>query len=276
MFINCITQIFLIYFCTVKLHFHKYQGCGNDFIIFDNRAKKISLSHAQVKDLCDRHFGIGADGLMLLEPEAGYDFRMVYYNSDGNISSLCGNGSRCMAAFAKSLGISKDKVRFMAADGEHYAEINGKEIALKMNDVNNIEPHKDFVFLNTGSPHVVKWVDHLKNHDVFTEGRNIRQSEPFNRKGGTNVNFIEKTAKGISIRTYERGVENETLACGTGVTAAALVAASENKASAPSYCEVETLGGPLIVSFKKQGSSFTDIWLKGPAQFVFEGDINIG
>jgi diaminopimelate epimerase len=264
----------------MKLHFFKYQGCGNDFIIFDNRTGTIQLKKKQIKNLCDRHFGIGADGLMLLEYEKGYDFKMIYYNSDGNVSSLCGNGSRCITAFAQSLNIIKDKARFLAADGEHHSVIPLRqaqddiaEIALKMNDVNSLDDHKDFIFLNTGSPHVVKWVRNLKDYDVLTEGRKIRRSEPFNSKGGTNVNFAEQNLDGIFIRTYERGVENETLACGTGVTAAALVAAHFNKASSKNSCKVKTLGGNLSVSFHKNKSGFTEIWLKGPAQFVFEGEI---
>jgi diaminopimelate epimerase len=273
MFINCITQEFLIYFCTIMFHFFKYHGCGNDFIIIDNRKGEIDLTNQQVQNLCHRHFSIGADGLMLLELETGYDFKMVYYNSDGNISSLCGNGSRCITAFAQKLGIIKDKARFLAADGEHHCIINGKEIALKMNDVTAIEVHPDFSFLNTGSPHVVKWVSNLKDHDIFTEGRKIRRSEPFNSKGGTNVNFVEQTVEGIFIRTYERGVEDETLSCGTGVTAAALVAASLNKATSPTLCKVKTPGGDLFVTFQKTAQGFSEIWLKGPAEFVFEGDI---
>ena len=259
----------------MNIPFYKYHCCGNDFILFDNRANTIKLSNEQAKNLCDRHFGIGADGLMLLQTEPGYDFKMVYYNSDGNVSSLCGNGSRCITAFAQRLSIIKDKAHFMAADGEHHCLISGKEFALKMNDVNNIEDHKDFVFLNTGSPHVVKWVNNLNDFDVFTEGRKIRRSEPFNSNGGTNVNFIEQNSNGISIRTYERGVEGETLACGTGVTAAALVAASLNKATSQTECKVKAMGGNLSVSFQKTGTSFTEIWLKGPAEFVFEGTVLI-
>lgn len=257
----------------MNLHFFKYQGCGNDFVILDNRERNIRLNHEQVKKLCDRHFGIGADGLMLLEPEKGYDFRMIYYNSDGNISTLCGNGSRCITAFAQSLGIITDKAHFLAADGEHHSIIKDKEVSLKMNDVKLIADYKDFYFLNTGSPHVVKWVDNLKTYDVFNEGRKIRQSEPFNGKGGTNVNFAEQTPEGIFIRTYERGVENETLSCGTGVTAAALVAASLDKATSANLCRVTTPGGDLTVSFHKNTTGFTDIWLTGPAKFVFEGHI---
>jgi diaminopimelate epimerase len=275
MFINCITQEFLIYFCTMHLHFFKYHGCGNDFIILDNRKGAIQLSNQQVQNLCHRHFAIGADGLMLLELASGYDFKMVYYNSDGNISSLCGNGSRCITAFAQRLGIIKDKAHFLAADGDHHSVINENEIALKMNDVNVIEDHKEFSFLNTGSPHIVKWVSNLNEYDVFTEGRKLRRSEPFNSKGGTNVNFAEQTTDGIYIRTYERGVEGETLSCGTGVTAAALVAASINKATTSINCKVKTPGGDLIVTFQKKSQGFSEIWLKGPARFVFEGDISL-
>lgn len=259
----------------MQISFQKYQGCGNDFILIDNRSGEIKLSTQQVEILCDRHFGIGADGLMLLEQAAGYDFKMVYYNSDGNISSLCGNGSRCITRFAQSLGLIKQEAHFLAADGEHHSIINGQEIALHMTDVQSIEDTGKFCFLNTGSPHVVKWTENLEQYDVFGEGRQIRQSEPYNSKGGTNVNFIQTTADGIFIRTYERGVENETLACGTGVTAAALVAAKAGKSTSPHSCKVMALGGRLSVDFKPSGNGFTDIWLKGPAEFVFKGEVTI-
>jgi diaminopimelate epimerase len=275
MFIDSITQVFLNYFCRMKLHFFKYQGCGNDFVILDNRKNEIRLNQQQVEKICDRHFGIGADGLMLLQEEKGYDFRMVYYNSDGNISTLCGNGSRCITAFAQRLGIIKNKAHFLAADGDHHSEINGEEIALAMNDVPAIEDRKDFLFLNTGSPHVVKWVTDVKNFDVFTEGKRIRKSEPFKSKGGTNVNFAEQIPGGIFVRTYERGVENETLSCGTGVTASALVAGFLGRSTSGTSCTVKTPGGDFTVTFQKKDSGFTDIWLKGPATFVFEGALSL-
>ncbi|HXB41194.1 MAG TPA: diaminopimelate epimerase [Bacteroidia bacterium] len=259
----------------MQISFQKFQGCGNDFIIIDNRKGEITLSNQRVEILCDRHFGIGADGLMLLETAPGYDFKMVYYNSDGNVSSLCGNGSRCITRFAQSLGIIKDKAHFLASDGEHYSVINGEEITLHMANVNKIEDKGDFLFLNTGSPHVVKWVTRLEEYDVFGEGRKIRESEPYKSNGGTNVNFIEQTPDGIFIRTYERGVENETLACGTGVTAAALVASQFNRATSANSCKVKTLGGNLSVDFKNENNSFRDIWLKGPAEFVFKGEVGI-
>jgi len=259
----------------MQISFQKFQGCGNDFILVDDRKGQVKLSSQQVEILCDRHFGIGADGLMLLETAPGYDFKMAYYNSDGNISSLCGNGSRCITRFAQSLGIIKDKARFLAADGEHECVINGEEVALHMANVGKIEYHGDHFFLNTGSPHVVKWVNNLEAFDVYGEGKRIRQSEPYDSQGGTNVNFIQQTQDGIFIRTYERGVENETLSCGTGVTAAALVAALSGKSTSPTSCKVQALGGNFTVDFKNNNGSFTDIWLKGPAEFVFEGQVTI-
>jgi diaminopimelate epimerase len=257
----------------MNLHFYKYEGCGNDFILFDNRKNDINLNTQQIKQLCNRHFGIGADGLMLLENTEGYDFKMVYYNSDGNQSSMCGNGGRCITAFANRLGIIKDKAHFMAVDGEHISIIEKEIISLKMNDVPKIENHTDYFFLNTGSPHVVKWVKNLDDYKVFDEGKKIRYSEPFNSKGGTNVNFIELKNDKLFIRTYERGVENETLACGTGVTAAALVEAITTKPIHTNFCNVVSVGGSLSVTYTKYtDNSFTDVWLKGPANFVFEGD----
>jgi diaminopimelate epimerase len=259
----------------MQIQFQKFQGCGNDFIIIDNRNKEVKLSNTQVEILCDRHFGIGADGLMLLENASGYDFHMVYYNSDGRISTLCGNGSRCITRFANKLGIVKEKAHFLAADGAHDCLINGDEVALHMADVSKIEDKGDHFFVNTGSPHVVKWVDNLEAYDVYGEGKRIRTSEPYNSQGGSNVNFIQKTDKGIFIRTYERGVENETLSCGTGVTAAALVAAQAGKASSPNSCHVQALGGNFTVTFQNNNGAFSNIWLKGPAEYVFSGEVSI-
>ena len=260
----------------MTLHFYKYQGCGNDFILLDNQSNKINLSTKQINQMCDRHFGIGADGLMLLENTADYDFKMVYYNSDGNQSSMCGNGGRCITAFANRLHIIKDKAKFLAIDGEHLSVIDKEIISLKMNDVTTIETHPDYYFLNTGSPHVVKWVENIDDYKVFEEGKKIRYSEPFNSKGGTNVNFIQKKNDALLIRTYERGVEDETLACGTGVTAAALVNAFINKSEETNNYAVVSLGGKLSVSYTKHiDNSFTNIWLNGPAEFVFEGDYTV-
>jgi len=257
----------------MELHFFKYQGTGNDFIMIDNRSGQVVLSPEQVAFLCHRRFGIGADGLILLEPEKGFDFKMVYYNSDGNLSSMCGNGGRCITAFARQLGIISDKARFVAVDGPHEANINDDGVALKMQDVKQVELGEDYFYLNTGSPHYVKMVQDVEHLDVFSEGRNIRNSARF-REEGTNVNFIEKLEDALFVRTYERGVEDETLSCGTGVTAAALVAAVNGIATGKNSCIVKTRGGTLEVTFEKVlEKNFYNIWLKGPAVLVFEGSI---
>jgi diaminopimelate epimerase len=260
----------------MQIDFYKYQGTGNDFILIDNRTQSLALSLEQVKYACDRRFGIGADGLMLLESEPGYDFKMVYYNSDGNQSSMCGNGGRCISAFAKRLGVIGDKARFLAADGPHEALIDEYGIvSLKMQDVKQVENGSDYFYLDTGSPHYVKFVSGVEEMDVATEGRKIRNSERF-AEAGTNVNFIEKKDEVLFVRTYERGVEDETFSCGTGVTAAALVAALSGVASSKNHCQVKTLGGMLDVSFEKVlESNFYNIWLKGPAQMVFKGTISL-
>lgn len=260
----------------MQLAFFKYQGTGNDFVIIDNRELKFNRSDNDlVAKLCDRRFGIGADGLMLLQSKIGYDFEMVYYNSDGNESSMCGNGGRCIVEFARTLGLVKSKANFLATDGEHEAMVNPGFISLKMNNVSKVEMNAAFSFLNTGSPHYVAFVSNVKNYNVFEEGKKIRNNERFKDKG-TNVNFIEKELNELFVRTYERGVEGETFSCGTGVTAAALVASLKNVSTATDYCDVKTLGGNLKVKFKKHDdNSFTDIWLEGPATFVFKGEITI-
>lgn len=228
-----------------------------------------------VAGLCDRRFGIGADGLMLLQTKNGYDFEMVYYNSDGNESSMCGNGGRCIVEFARTLGLVKEHAHFIATDGEHEAVVKPGFISLKMKDVNEIEQHSDFSFLNTGSPHYVAFVDNLESYNVFEEGKKIRNNARFKAEG-TNVNFIEKMNTDLFVRTYERGVEGETYSCGTGVTAAALIAAIKNVATEQNFCDIKTLGGNLKVKFTKHpDNSFTDVWLEGPATFVFKGEIEI-
>ena len=195
----------------MQISFDKYQGTGNDFILIDNRKMEIQLSVEQIAFLCHRKFGIGADGLMLLELEPGLKFKMVYFNSDGKESSMCGNGGRCITAFAKKLGIITDSAKFLAIDWVHEATINEQNyVSLKMNDVKSVESGADFFYLNTGSPHYVKMVEGVKNYNVFEEGKKIRNSERFLTEG-TNVNFIEKTDDGVFVRTYERGVEGETL-----------------------------------------------------------------
>ena len=258
----------------MELKFYKYHGTGNDFILVDDRERKISLSSQQIAFLCHRHFGIGADGLMLLQLEEGYDFRMVYYNSDGGESSMCGNGGRCITAFAKRLGIIFDHASFIAIDGPHAATIDANDfVSLDMIDVNEIEHSDDHSLLNTGSPHYVLWTNDVKHKDVFADGRLIRNQNEFQPKG-INVNFAEKTGDGISVRTYERGVEAETLSCGTGVTAAA-IASTRNKTGSFSI-DIETPGGKLNVRFKKETEhKAIDVILSGPAVFVYEGTIRM-
>lgn len=259
----------------MKLHFHKYQATGNDFILIDNRSGHYSFSVEQIKQLCDRKFGIGADGLILIEKHPSLAFNMVYYNSDGS-QSLCGNGSRAAVQFASRLGMVNGKASFQAFDGAHDAELLPSGIIrLKMNDVTEInQPGNDF-FINTGSPHVIRFVQQIHDYPVVEQGRGIRYSESFVKKGGTNVNFVELLSDNvIFVRTYERGVENETLSCGTGVTAAALAASFKGYQSPVS---VNAKGGDLTVEFKKDhtGTAFTDIYLIGPAKMVFEGDLDL-
>jgi diaminopimelate epimerase len=259
----------------IKLTCYKYQGTGNDFVLIDNRQKDISLNLDQIKWLCDRRFGIGADGLMLLELEANLDFKMVYYNSDGNESSMCGNGGRCITAFAKRLGIISNSAKFMAIDGIHEAKIEGKIVSLKMNDVRQIEVGEDYFYLNTGSPHYVKVVDNINDINVYENGKEIRYNTRFSETG-TNVNFIQKINDELFVRTYERGVENETLSCGTGVTASALVASYTGKSTSKNSCSIKTLGGNLNVKFDKVlDNTFYNIWLEGPAEFVFKTEIEL-
>jgi diaminopimelate epimerase len=260
----------------MQLTFYKYQGTGNDFILIDNRVNGIELAGEQVKLLCDRRFGIGADGLMLLESEPGVDFRMVYYNSDGRLSSFCGNGGRCITAFARRLGVVEDTARFTASDGLHEARIaEDGRVWLKMQDVKQIETAPDHCWLDTGSPHYVTEVNGVDGYDVVGEGRRIRESDRFKNEG-TNVNFMERRDDGIFVRTYERGVEDETFSCGTGVAAAALVAAVKGLATSRNHCVVHTRGGDLEVSFERVlDANFYNIWLKGPAVQVFEGSIDI-
>jgi len=253
------------------MRFYKYHGAGNDFIIIDDRNKKFpSTDDKLINHLCDRRFGIGADGLMLLQNELNYDFRMVYFNADGNESTMCGNGGRCIVHFAKHLDIIKNKTKFIAIDGEHLAEIDEENVNLQMIDVNSFDKIGDDFWLDTGSPHYIQFVNDLENFDVFGKGKAIRNSERF-VKEGTNVNFIEKIADNeIAIRTYERGVEDETLACGTGVTAASIVYGMQNNLN---HIKVKAVGGNLEVRFNKLNNKFTNVWLKGPAEMVFEGDI---
>lgn len=258
----------------MQLTFHKYQGTGNDFILFDNRSGNISLSTQQVKSLCNRRFGIGGDGLMLLNTKEGYDFEMLYYNADGHEGSMCGNGGRCMTRFAHDLGLHLPQYRFLAADGEHLAETEAHGwIRLKMKDVTSITQHHGDAILHTGSPHYIKPVADVMGTNVLELGKEIRYSKEFAAEG-INVNFVESADKRIIVRTYERGVEDETFSCGTGVTAAALVFAHNENGF--NRMEVQTLGGHLAVEFTKTGEqTFEQIWLCGPATFVYQGIISL-
>lgn len=254
------------------MEFYKYQGTGNDFIIIDNRDGQYNnLTEETVNKLCDRKFGIGADGLMLLESADGYDFRMKYYNADGKEGSMCGNGGRCLVQFANDMGINKTKYHFIAVDGEHDADIREDGlISLKMQNVSGIEDIKGDMVLNTGSPHFIRFVDTVDHVDVFSEGTKIRYSDAF-AKEGINVNFVEQTNNGIRIRTYERGVEDETLSCGTGATAAAIASTTED---GQQTIPVRVQGGNLEISLNRiNAHEYSDIWLIGPATFVFRGTI---
>ena len=258
------------------MQFSKYQGSGNDFIIIDNRLGTYdAIKERQVSHLCHRRFGIGADGLMLLNLKEGYDFEMKYYNADGKLASMCGNGGRCIVKFAASLGIHKNVYRFLAADGDHEGEIDLAGIVrLKMGNVNKVEVHSNYFVLDTGSPHYVKYVKDIMKTNVQEAGKAIRNSDKYAEKG-INVNFIESIEEDmIYVRTYERGVEDETYSCGTGVTAAALVAAHNDNGF--NRVEVKTPGGRLSVEFEKSDENhFENIWLAGPANLVYEGKLTL-
>ncbi len=260
----------------MKIEFHKYQGTGNDFILLDNRSKTYDqLTEKQVALMCNRRFGIGADGLILLNLKEGFDLEMKYYNADGAEGSMCGNGGRCMIKFVASLGIRKNNYHFLAVDGEHEAEIDTNGLVrLKMANVNKVEVHSNYFILNTGSPHYVKYIKDIIKMDVKNSGRMIRYSPAF-EKDGINVNFVESMDDDkIYVRTYERGVEDETLSCGTGVTASALIAAHNDNGF--NRVEVKTPGGNLSVEFDKvDDNHFENIWLNGPANFVFKGEIEV-
>jgi diaminopimelate epimerase len=253
--------------------FYKYQGTGNDFVFIDNRQQVFDKKDAKhIAFLCDRRFGIGADGLILLEEDDTTDFKMVYFNADGNESSMCGNGGRCIVAFAKFLNIIEEKTTFNAIDGLHHATITNNYVKLQMQDVNTVEKYNTHAFLNTGSPHHVEIVSNLKQFNVKEEGARIRYGVPYN-KAGSNVNFVEHvTENTFGVRTYERGVEDETLSCGTGVTAVAL-AMHNNGLTTANEVTLNVEGGVLKVSFETEGEGYKNIWLQGPAHQVFKGEI---
>jgi diaminopimelate epimerase len=262
------------------MRFYKYQGTGNDFIMIDDRDGKFAhTTYNYIQKLCDRRFGIGADGLILLQSKPGVDFYMKYYNSDGNESSMCGNGGRCIAAFAKELGVVSEHAVFEAIDGPHEANFSDKDVvSLKMKEVTQVIVRENNCFvLNTGSPHFVKIASFSHpDFNIIATAHSIRYSKEY-ADAGINVNFVEPIDKNnLSMRTYERGVEDETLSCGTGVTAAAISMAIYNKyASGKHHIQVNTPGGKLAVTyhFDAEKNLFSDVWLTGEAKKVFEGDI---
>jgi len=261
----------------VKIHFYKYQGAGNDFILVDNRNGAIDHHNPKlISTLCDRRFGIGGDGMMFLQNHDSYDFEMVYYNADGQPSSMCGNGGRCIVAFAKFLGVIESETEFLAVDGPHYAKISaeGDWVSLQMIDVDTVNKDNDAYVLNTGSPHYIAMAEGLKDKDVYHDGYAIRNNATYKAEG-INVNFIEPMDSGYFVRTFERGVEDETYACGTGVTAAALAMAKHNNQTGAIETPIKVLGGNLNIRFNYDGAKFSDIFLEGPAVKVFEGDVQV-
>lgn len=257
-----------------KIKFYKYQGAGNDFVMIDVRKKAVSLDTAQIRLLCDRRFGIGADGLILLKIDEQNVYQMQYFNADGKESTMCGNGGRCFVRFVQDLEHTQDSISFEAIDGLHIGECSGDDIRLKMSDVNKVTMTEDYLFLDTGSPHHVVFCEEIDALDVKTRGAEIRYSEDYAPEG-TNVNFVKIIdANHLQIRTYERGVEDETLACGTGVTAASLAFFASKKTEECSV-QVAALGGNLQVDFSPQGAGFGEIYLSGPAKRVFEGEISL-
>ena len=253
----------------MKINFTKYEGNGNDFIVIDDRKEEFSEDNvSMISKLCDRKFGIGADGLILLRKHKVYDFQMIYFNSDGNESSMCGNGGRCLVSYALQLDIDLKTNSFLAIDGVHKFKVVDNEIYLKMNDVKDIVVKNGYNFLNTGSPHVVQIVENVDEINVFEQGKNI--SRQFQEMNGVNVNFVSFNNDIIKCRTFERGVENETLSCGTGVVAVALYVFKKKKIS-DNKIIVSTNGGSLSVSFKNDGNSFHEIWLKGDINKIFDG-----
>jgi len=255
-----------------KVRFSKYQGAGNDFILVDNRDNAFDRAdEALVEKLCNRRFGIGADGLMLLQTRENYDFEMIYYNADGREGSMCGNGGRCIVAFAHDLGIITDKTVFLAVDGIHHASLSADLVNLQMIDVTDFALDGEAYLLQTGSPHYVEFVKNLQHKNVFQDGYAIRNNATYGKEG-INVNFIEAEGDGYFLRTFERGVEDETYACGTGATAAAMAVALQQNLEGDINIPIRVLGGQLYISFHKQGKHFTEVFLKGPAQFVFEGN----
>ena len=267
-FLSRKTQLF-----SMEISFYKYQGTGNDFVMIDDRDQKFDDSDLKlVSKLCDRKFGVGADGLILIRNHDGYDFEMIYFNADGS-QSMCGNGARCAVAFSAFLGIVEEKTSFLAIDGPHEAILKGGLVQLLMGDVSGVDDKGVDSFVNTGSPHHVRFVEDVQNYPIFDEGKKVRYDQMY-APAGTNVNFVQKVGEDeIFVRTYERGVEDETLSCGTGVTAAAI---AFGKDLPEGLIKIKTLGGQLSVKFKSsENGAFNEVWLIGPAKQVFAGKISV-
>ncbi|PZX57979.1 diaminopimelate epimerase [Algoriphagus chordae] len=257
----------------MEISFYKYQGTGNDFVMIDDREEKFDDSNLKlVSKLCDRKFGVGADGLILIRNHKDFDFEMIYFNADGS-QSMCGNGARCAVAFSAFLGILDEKTSFLAIDGAHEAILKDGLVQLLMGDVAGIDEKEADFFVNTGSPHHIRFVEDVQNYPIFEEGKKVRYDQIY-APAGTNVNFVEKvSADEIFVRTYERGVEDETLSCGTGVTAAAI---AFGKDQAAATIKIKTLGGQLSVKFNaSENGAFNKVWLIGPAEQVFAGKISV-
>ncbi len=256
------------------ISFYKFHGTGNDFILIDDRDRSFPTNNNLIREMCDRHFGIGADGLILLQQSKNRDFGMTYFNSDGNESTMCGNGGRCIIALADFLSLCGSRVMFTAADGEHEGVITARsgntwQVRLKMKDVSGYTRDGQDVLIDTGSPHLVHFSEEVESLHVVEKGRTIRYSDRFSRQG-INVDFVKIKQDGLFVRTYERGVEDETLSCGTGATASCLAHALTSGLPSGSI-DVHMPGGHLSVRFRKEGDTFKDIWLEGPAQMVFNG-----
>lgn len=263
----------------MELKFHKYHGTGNDFILIDGRDAHFDTSSRLIAKLCDRRFGIGADGLIILEKARDFDFKMIYFNSDGKESTMCGNGGRCIMAFADFLSLIEEDARFIAIDGPHPGKIIGRDgdtyqVKIRMNDVKELNFRGDDYVIDTGSPHFVRFSENIRDFDIPGLARPIRYHHDF-EPDGVNVNFVEKSGQSLFVRSYERGVEDETLSCGTGVTASAL-AFAHRTGMRDGTIPIRTPGGELRVSFTQANDGpYTDIWLEGPAVRVFEGIVNI-
>jgi diaminopimelate epimerase len=263
----------------MELRFFKYHGAGNDFVIVDEREHITELTEKQIAHVCNRRFGVGADGFMRLQNSDDFDFKMLYYNADGKESTMCGNGGRCMIAFANHLGLIDQSTYFEAVDGEHEGQVieYGIEsvVRLKMLTVGKVDINADQIFLDTGSPHHIEIVEDVKNTDVDKDGKFWRHHNQYAEIGGCNANFVEiLDADHLYVRTFERGVEAETFSCGTGVTAAAISLHALGKVNGEKI-QIDTLGGKLQVEFSHNDSAYEHIHLQGPAAFVYQGIIDL-